>query len=119
MASLTVFAAQARSAGTYTSAQVTYNGGSLDCLMSLVDASWPSEPTALVVTLEVDESFDSGAIWLNAVGPYNFSPPAVDKNGNPPSAGFQAQNDGRGARLVRAKMTLNQSWSGGVHGSVS
>jgi hypothetical protein len=114
-----IFPAQARSAGSFISASVTYSGGFVDCSFRLVDANWLTEPTSLIVTIFGEESFDGGTTWLNAVGPYSFSPPAVGKNGILPGAGFQAQNDGGGLRLVRATLTLNQSWTGGVDGSIA
>ena len=119
MAIVHVFPVQARVAGTFVSASVTYSGGFADCHVSIVDVNWLTEPTSLVVTIFGEESFDGGVTWLNAIGPYSWSPPVVGKGGVLPGAGFQAQKDGGGSRLVRATLTINQSWSGGVDGSIA
>lgn len=117
--SVPVFASQSRAAGQYTSTVVNYNGGSADCTLTIQDVNWTTTtPISLIVTLEIQESFDNGDTWLVAAGPYNFSPPAVGKSGHA-GCGFQAQNDGGGPRQVRALMTLNQTWTGGVQGSVN
>jgi hypothetical protein len=118
MATATVFAAQARAAGTYTSPSVTYSGGTADCVLTVNDANWTTTtPTSLVVTIEIQESFDAFATF-DVVETATLTPPAVGKDGKA-GAGFQTQNDGRGSRQVRARMTLNQSWSGGITGTVN
>lgn len=117
--SVPVFSSSARAAGNFTSATVSYNGGSADCTLTIQDPNWTTTtPASLVVTLEIQESFDSGSTWLTAAGPYNFSPPSVGKDGHA-GCGFQAQQDGAGARQVRVLMTLSEGWNGGIQGSVN
>jgi hypothetical protein len=111
--------AQARIAGTHVSPTLDYAGDFTVCTLSLVDVNWNNQLSPLTISLLGEESYDGGVTWLHAIGPYDFTPPQVDALGNPPSAGFAAQNDGGGARLIRVTLTLNLAWTGGIDGSIA
>jgi hypothetical protein len=115
VATIVIFPAQTRAAGQYVSASASYTNKTLACMLEIIDSNWGSEPTTLIVGLFGEESFDSGTIWLNAIGPYDFTGSKDGGKTGIPSAGFLAGNDGAGDRLVRATLTLNQTWTGAVN----
>lgn len=125
MAVVTIHAipAQSRTADSFQSPTATYDGtAGLTAEARLVDPNWKTTtPPALQVTLSGQENFNLSAQpndpgWLAFSGPATWSPPVAGKGGALPSISttMPSGGDGKGQRLVRLNLTINQTWGGGV-----
>lgn len=109
----TVFPSQTYAPGQYISPTVTYDGSGVQLAFQCPCPTWASDDPSIVLEIECEQSFDNGATWVYSdAQPHNgevydatFSP-ATLKSGSVGPGGAFTCNDGLGARLVRAVMTI-------------
>ena len=116
MATVTLFPIAVTDSTGRTSGSVSYSGSGAAFFRVLSD-TWVTDDPAILVTFEVQQSFDNGANWQDMC-PFFWQPPTLAKDGGLP-AGQCTAGDTQGARLLRALLSASAPISIGVSATVA
>ncbi len=118
MATVTIFPIASTSTLPRTSASVSYSGAGA-AQFQVLSNTWVSDSAAIAVDFQVQQSFDSGASWLDMCAT-TWQPGALTDKGNLPALVCTASStDTKGSRLLRAVLSASAPINVGISATVA